>query len=401
MANPTYTWADDSSLLNDQVKAKIGEEALATADLSSITDFGKVISNMDGDVLLPIFNGILVKMTKTIVKDLNLTVEFPYLYRTSDEWGGIQEAIKVISPEAQSPTNHNLVDNREYVDGVYRAPHIKCTIWDGPEASFEFAYSIDLKDWMKAFASEAAYSAFMTARHNAIRRGIVLRKNMIARDALCAMAGETVYDEFSTGEYAASTGVRAINLAYLFNANLAAADQKDNTFDWSHDESFQRFIRSEISRMPARLKGDSVLYNMAGDLAQTNAESPLHTILLNDFVHDNRAYFLTDAFRDVIDLPEHETVDYWQGQGTAADFATKSKIDVVVQGTHSVELSNVIGMMFSEKAVNIHNEAENVRSKYIASGDFYNYWETVDGKIILMPDENFVVYFVQFPAAGN
>lgn len=397
MANPNYVWADIAELMNTQVKAQIGEDNLVAADLSNIADFGKKISNIDGDVLLPMFNGLMVTVIKNVVKDLNLSVKFPYMYRTADEFGGILASTRILEPEAVSPTNHNLVNGREYVDGVYKAPQVKCTIWDGPEASFQFEYSIDLKDWMKCFSDAATFQAFITARHNAVQRAIVLRKNMIARDSLCAMMGETVYDEFSTGEYAASSGVRAINLGYLYNQTLAAADQKDDTFDWRRDEAFQRFVRSELSRMPERLKDASVFYNMDGVLTQSNEQSPLRTILLNDFVHDNRAYFLTDAYRDVIDLPEHDTVDFWQGQGSTPTFETRSKINVVTQDSHSVELTNVIGTMFSEKAINIHNENENVRSKYIASGDFYNYWNTVDGKVVLQPDENFVVYFVQFP----
>ena len=394
-----YEWSDIAELMNEQVKGKIGEDSLVTADLSNVADFGKKLENLDESDIVGVFKGLLVKITKTVVKDLNLSVEFPYLYRTAEDWGGIVESVKILLPEAQSPSNHNLVNDREYPDNVYKAPNLKCVIWNGPEASFEFQYSIDTKDWKVAFKGPDAFKAFITARHNAVRKAIVLRKNMIARDAVCAMIGETVHNEFSTGQYAASSGIRAINLGYLYNQSLDAQHQKDDSFDWRKDKEFQRFIRREISVMPKRLESASVLYNMDGDLAQSGGDNPLHTILLNDFVQDNKAYFLTDAFRDEITLPEHDTVDYWQGTGTAPTFSTRSKVNVTTNSNHAVELDNIIGCMFSERAISIHNEDENMRTKYVASGDFYNYWVTVDGKIIEQPDENFVVFFVQFPEA--
>lgn len=387
MALVNYEYADIAETLNEQVQGRISADDLVAPDLSNIADFGKSINNIGANV--QVMRGLLCKIARTIVESKELALKFPYLYKESDEFGLMVEEIRVGLPEAITPQNHNLVAGRIYVDTQYKPLNAKAHYWDAPDAGFEFDYSISNADIKKAFKDASSFMAFVGAQHTAVRNAIKLRKDMVARDCLSAMIAEVVSRQ----------GENAIDLLAMYNTQVLDPSAPDyaplkKAQAWV-DGDFQRFARRVISAMPERLAEPSILYNMEGDPEYPTWTETLHTILLNDFVRDNEAYFLTDAFRDVINLPEHDTVDFWLAPGKTPTIETRSTVAVAQTQMGSVfEQSGVVGVMFDDRAVGIRNEGESARENHVASGDFLNYYITCDGKGIMKPDKNFVVFFL-------
>ena len=83
---------------------------------------------------------------------------------------------------------------------------------------------------------------------------------------------------------------------------------------------------------------------------------------------------------------------YWQGTGTALDGTRK--INIKTAGGATVEQDNIIGVLFDHDALGIMEDKPTVRTKYINSAEFTNYW--FKQKIAYFNDtnENFIVFLL-------
>src|SRR5699024_10635121 len=93
-------------------------------------------------------------------------------------------------------------------------------------------------------------------------------------------------------------------------------------------------------------------------------------------------------------LPKYETVPYWQGSGTAYDFDSVSKIDVVTSDGNTVTQSGILGVMFDRHALGISNLDRRVTTNYNASAEFYTNYYKFDAGYFNDLNENFIVFYL-------
>ena len=208
-----------------------------------------------------------------------------------------------------------------------------------------------------------------------------------------SMTAETVYSDFSEGNYSQGSGIKAVNLLYLYNQTVED-DKKLTVANCITNTEFCKFASMIMSNYIDRLKVMSTLFNIGGE-ARFTPKDKLHCVLLSEFKNACNSYLQADTFnKEYTALPEAETVPYWQGSGTDYSFNSTSAIDVTSPHKITVKMSGILGVMFDRFALGVCNQNKRVTTQHNSKGEFTNYFWKEDGHYFTDGNENFVVFFV-------
>ena len=143
-----------------------------------------------------------------------------------------------------------------------------------------------------------------------------------------------------------------------------------------------------------RLKSMSVLFNVGGEERFTPRDL-LHVVFLTNFAKASDMYLQSDTFhKELVELPNYESIPYFQGTGTDYEFDNVSKINVKTASGNTIEINGVVGVMFDHNAVAINNFNKRTTSKWNAKAEFTNYWNKQDARYFNDLNENCVVFFI-------
>jgi hypothetical protein len=141
----------------------------------------------------------------------------------------------------------------------------------------------------------------------------------------------------------------------------------------------------------------STLHNI-GALPRFTPADKLEVALISDLKDAADIYLQSDTFNDEYTrLPLATSIPYWQGTGTDYAFGNIGKINVSILdqsgSAHSIECSNILGVMFDRDACGISNLDKRTTSNYNGKAEFTNFWYKVDCAYWNDLNEQFVVFF--------
>ena len=152
--------------------------------------------------------------------------------------------------------------------------------------------------------------------------------------------------------------------------------------------------RISISKYKDRLSKISTLFNVGKKERFTSAEF-LHIVLLSDFASATKVYLESTVYNnELLSLPKHETIPYWQSSGLNYSFEDISKINVKTSGGFDVVCGGILGVMFDRDAVGVCNTDRRVTTNYNAKAEFFTNYYKFDASYYNDLNENFVVFFV-------
>jgi hypothetical protein len=229
----------------------------------------------------------------------------------------------------------------------------------------------------------------------AIENSMTVKLDSLIMRTINAAIAETMASEYANNTgYNTKSGVRAVNLLYLYNGTVPQAQQISSAADAIHDPEFIRFAAYTIGLYSDRLEVMSTLFNVE-ETEKFTPKDRQHIVLLSEFKRAADVYLQSDTFHDEFTaLPEAESVTYWQGSGTDYAFSSTSKIDVVAPSGATVTTSGVLGVIFDRDALGVSNLDRKVTSHYNAKADFWNEWHRAVAGYFLDRAENTVVFFV-------
>jgi hypothetical protein len=353
------------SLLNDINSQMFGKDALAVHDLSGIISMGKSVMATDDN--MDKFFGVLVdRIGKTIIRTLDLELEFPTLFNDEFSFGAILQKINCQPIEAVANSTYQLNDvgfEPTFAD-IYKA-NVSVTYFTGSN-TWRFRTSLPVDELLStAFLGESQMGAFVTAITSSMSDSMVISINNMSRTAVNNFVAEKVK---------ASNGV--INLLTMYNTLLGSGNEI--TVDKAmHDKEFARFASTVISEYVGYMNEPSVLYN-ANNMVRATSRDNMHVLMLRKMRSLFDAYLLSDSFKDMYNLPLYKEVNYWQankGANAINDFATNSSIKVVPsseEGKESpteVDVSGVVCVLADRQSI-----AVGINKR--RSGAFYN---SIDG----------------------
>ena len=380
-----------TNLMHDEVT---GLSVVMEEDLSNVVEYGQDIlntGNVDNYVRkLPDVIGRVIFVDRLYVGAM------PSMVRDSWEYGSILEKVSMNPPEAVQNDSWDLESGTSYDPNIFTAPSIRARFWD-KQVTFEIDMSITEDQIKSAFSSAAQLNGFLSMIATGIQNRFTVDTDSLALSAIRNMIGETIWDEYessgSLGSLSGSSGVRAVNLLYLYNNGPNAGGTALTAAKALTNADFIKFASMTMANYINRLKYMSTLFNLDGAERFTPA-ARLHAILLADFKNAAGAYLQSTTFHnEYTALPNADAVPYWQGSGVGYALADTAAIDVVTSEGHDVAASYILGVMFDQDAMGISNLDRRTTTQYNAKAEFWNQFHKLLCGVWNDPAENFVVFF--------
>jgi hypothetical protein len=383
-------------IVNDITSEILGESAVVEEDLSNIVEIGEAISNLGSAAFENYTRSLIDRIGKVVFVNRPYSGTAPSVLMDSWEYGSILEKIQAEIPEATANESWELQDGYVYEQDVFTKPNVSAKFFNS-KTTFEIPMSFAERQAKSAFDSVSQVNSFFSMIDTSIYNGQTVKTDGLVMRVINNAIANTINDEFAGGSgYGAGTGVRAVNLLYLYNeanSGNTLADLEEAMFK----PEFIRFAAYTMSLYQARMRKLSTLFNIGGKARFTPADR-LHFVMLDDFAKAADVYNQSDTFHEQFTkLPNAETVPYWQGSGTMYDIDSISSINVVVNtesgSTATVDVSGILGVMFDRDALGVCNQDRRVTTHYNARAEFFNNWYKVDAQYFNDYNENVVVFY--------
>ena len=210
---------------NKAVAQAIGDTAILEEDLSNIVEIGTAILNANA----------LDKYVDALVNHIGRVVFVTRAYRgvyaslQMDAWefGSVLEKVTMQLPKAEENESWDLTDGATYEENQFYKPIVTAKFFN-KLTTFEIPMSITEKQVKQSLSNQTQLNSFISMIFNAIENAMTLRIEELSRRAVNNIIAETMYDFYGSGSQTASSGVRAVNLLYLYNdkfsQSLTSAD---------------------------------------------------------------------------------------------------------------------------------------------------------------------------------
>lgn len=382
-------------ILNTITQEVLGESVVVLEDLSNIVEVGKAYANLDGAV-----DNYVRKLQdhigRVVFVDRVYKGRAPSVLMDGWEYGSIMEKIRSDLPEATENETWSLENGTSYDPNIFYAPSVSVKFFN-KRVTFEIPISITQRQVMSSFSSVMQLNAFYSMIRTAIENSMTVKLDGLIMRTINAAIAETLYNEYSDGVYTGGSGVRAVNLLYLYNETLPAGSTPLTQGEAIYSSDFIRFASYTIKNYVGWMHDMSDLFNIGGT-SKFTPDDRMHIVMLNQFKNAAEVYLydgLNQFNTERLDFPfSAEGVSFWQGSGTDYDFASTSKVYVDTPSGHTVEASGILGVIFDRDALGVANVDRRVTTNYNAKAEFWNEWHKYDAGYFLDLDENFVVFFV-------
>lgn len=382
------------TLLNSVTSEVLGKTDLVQEDLSNVVDVGNEIFN--AKAVDAYVQSLVNHIGKVIFVNRPYRGSAPSVLMDGWEFGSVLEKIRVDIPDAAENESWELQDGQSYDQDVFYKPKVSVKFFNS-RVTFEVPMSFTEKQVKQSFSNVAQLNGFMSMLYSSVDRSMSVKMDALIMRTINAMTAQTLYSEYSNGAYGATSGVRAVNLLRLYNQRYGKTLSAEESVT---DPDFIRFAAYEIGVYSDRMTKLSSLFNVGGTDKFTPKDVQ-HVVMLADFVDAAKVFLQSDTFHDtLVQLPQAETVPYWQGSGQSYAFDDISGIDVQIQvgeGKQTVTATGILAVIFDRDALGVTNLDRRVTTHYNAKAEFFNNYYKFDAGYFIDLNENFVVFFVADP----
>lgn len=380
-------------ILNTITNELLGESVVVNEDLSNVVDVGKAFENLENG-----FDNYVRKLHdhigKMVFVDRVYTGRAPSVLMDGWEFGSILEKVRASLPEAEENETWLLEDRASYDPNIFYKPEISVKFFNN-RVTFEIPISITEKQVKSSFSNATQLNAFYSMIQTAVSNSMTVKLDSLIMRTVNAAIAETIHSEFPGGSYSGGSGVRAVNLLYLYNATLPAGDALTAS-EAVTDSGFIRFASYTIKNYMGFMKDMSTLFNIGGTEKFTPVDR-MKIVMLETFKNAAEVYLYDglNQFKDEnIRFPQVDGVSYWQGSGTDLAFSSLSNINVKTPSGDTVNISGVLAVIFDRDTLGVSNLDRRVTTNYNAKAEFWNEFHKADAGYFLDLDENCVTFFV-------
>lgn len=378
------------SLLNDVISEISGEEAtLLKEDLSNVIDVGKAVFNATS------FDNFTKKLVdrigRVIFVDRKYNGVAPSVIYDGFEFGAVLEKIGSEIPEYTENETWDLTNGQSYDPNIFTGSSVYAKFFS-KYVTFEVPLSVADKQAKSAFSSANELRRFVSMLFGKVEDAMTLAEENLVMRTINGAIAETIYDDYGSNDIGDSSGVKAINLLYLYNQAHTGATLTQAQAMTSPE--FIRFASVEMMKVANRLKKVSTLFNVGGRKRFTPLAN-LKIVLHSDFASNAKAYLYSSSFHDeYVKLPKADEVPYWQGSGDDYDIAETTAINVKLPSNNTKEVAcdGILGVMFDEDALGVLNFERYTTTQYNGKAEFTNYWHKQKSAHWLDLNENIVVF---------
>ena len=338
----------------------LGDAAVDTVDLSDFVDKGAAYSDLV--TYKEQFTGALINvLAKNWFLDSSYRTQFKDMFFEDErKFGAIVQAISIEAPAVQESHAWQTFTSGTSTAGQYTLflPVVE-TQYYAKTVSWELPIAITYEQWDDAFRSESALSEFVAYVLMVVDNALVVHLENMNNANRNNFIAEKVAYAASQG----ATGIHKINLVEAYgNANIKTAKA------FMADADALRWAAGEINLYSKYIGKMNTLFNTEGKARFVPEERKVLQVLsvfekaLNTVSYANTFH---DEFVKLGNGENYESVPYWQGFGTDADFDTVSKIKVETSSGAQITQSGVVAFLADKWAI-VHT----IKSHRIAVKDF-------------------------------
>lgn len=380
-------------LVNNATSEILGDSVVLAEDLTNLIDVGTEIFN--ANAIDNYVRSLVNHIGRVIFVNRPYTGAVPSIIMDGWEYGSVLEKITAEMPIATENETWELEDGQTYEQDIFYKPVVTAKFFNS-KVTFEVPMSFTERQIRESFSSARQMNGFTSMLYNAIDRSMTVKIDSLTMRTINNMIAETIYSEYTTAQYSASSGVRAVNILKLYNDKFNSGESDTPlTVDLAlNTPDFIRFASYIMGLYVSRLSRISTMFNIGGKDRFTSKDK-LHFVLLADFEKAANVYLYSDVYHnELTKIPKAETVPFWQGSGTSYAFSDITKINVTTAENHAVNVTGVLGVMFDRDAMGITNVDRRVTTHYNAKAEFYNNWFKYDAGYFNDFNENCVVFFI-------
>ena len=383
------------TLVNAVTQEILGETGVVAEDLSNVVDIGKTI--IDSDNVDNYVKKLVNHIGKVVFVNRLYTGGVPSVLMDSWEYGSILEKISADLPEATINETLALEDKKDYSPDVFYKPSVSAKFFNS-KVTFEIPMSFTDIQVKESFSSKEQLNGFISMLTTSIENAMTVKLDALIMRTINNMTAETLVAELNTANEGlpvvidtTATGVKAVNLLKLYNETVTTPLTADNAVT---DPDFIRFATYQISMYSDRMSKISTLFNV--EKAERFTPKDLqHIVLLSDFAKASETFLASNTQNaEMVALPKHETVPYWQGSGTGYSFDDVSTINVKTASKAEVNIKGILGVIFDRDALGVSNLDRRVTTNYNPRAEFYTNFYKFDAGYYNDLSENFVLFFI-------
>ena len=378
------------NIVNPITSEILGETGLVSEDLSNIVDIGNQIFN--ASAVDAYVRSLVNHIGKVVFVNRVYNGNVPSVLMDGWEYGSVLEKVRVELPDATENESWELTDGASYDPNIFYKPTVSAKFFN-QKVTFEVPMSFTEMQVKQSFSNASQLNGFISMIYNAVEKSMTVKIDSLVMRTINNMIGETLYAEVPGGTYTGRSGMKAVNLLYLYNQryNPSPALTAANALT---DPDFIRFAAYTMGIYESRLSKLSTLFNIGGTDKFTPKDL-LHIVMLADFKKAAGVFLQSDTFHnEFVTLPNAEEVPYWQGSGTDYGFTSITGVKITTASGHSIDATGILGVMFDRDALGVTNLDRRVTTNYNPKAEFYNNWYKFDAGYFNDTNENFVVFYV-------
>lgn len=375
-------------IINSITTEELGLQAVLSEDLSNIVDIGNEIFNAtDVDNYV---KSLVNHIGKVVFVNRPYSGNVPSVLMDGWEYGSVLEKISAELPDATENESWELTDGASYDPNIFYKPTVSAKFFN-KRVTFEVPMSFTERQVKESFSNAVQLNGFMSMLYNAVDKSMTVKIDALVMRTINNMIGETIYADYGASALTSKSGVKAVNLLYLYNQKFTKSLTASDAIT---DPDFIRFASYEMGMYASRLSKISSLFNIGGKDRFTPADM-LHCVMLSDFRKSANVYLQSDVFHNELSaLPNSEEVPFWQGSGTSYGFSDVSNVKITTASNHSIDVGGVLCVMFDRDALGVTNLDRRVTSNYNPKAEFFTNWYKFDAGYFNDGNENFVCFFV-------
>ena len=343
------------ALMNKYRSQITGAEGIDVIDYSSFASFGDAVlsSQENKDNFL---NAISGEIAKTIVRTLDLEINYPNLMIDSFKYGTFLRKLTVKPILASSAESWNIGDD-EFVptNFVISKPEVTEKLFTGV-TPFEFDLTIPDRLFNGSFKNPEDMGAFLTAVIDALSKSTILYVNYANRMALNLAIAKKINDDKNV-----------IHLLTEYNATVPAGSAISDANLAILNADFLRFAGKRVTDMIRYMREPNKIFNIENEIRATSRDN-MHVFMLGEFMSATDRFLNADVFHnELVSMPAYQEVIAFQGLlslrdsnddpvlDTLPNFETASTINAKIGEESNTDItvnqSYIIGALFDRQAV--------------------------------------------------
>lgn len=386
------------TLLNSFKNEIIGAENITVKDTASYISFGRAVAASDAN-MDSCYQALADRIGRTIVLYEQLVRKNLVERMDAMEFGAILQTIETKSIANAKQNNSwiygstsNVIEQQNPFEILKSDDTALLVQYFSKRGTWEIdkkIYDIQMTD---AFINETAGSAFVEMIFQDMYNAMILAENDLQHGVISTAIASAIH---AGTKETNPIPTMARNLLHeyntLTNAGLTVSTALIN-------KEFLRYCAKEILLVTKKMRDPSIFYNELG--ATKWHESP-QVRLLTNYATASDAYLSADTYhKELVALPDYDTVNFWQARGTTDDFTTVSSVNIKVHegdadatGT-DVSQSGVIAYVCDPRRQGYMFDRIRTKSIYNPASECTDYFHKADQGFFINRARCGVVFYI-------